>query len=933
MKIRFLMMLLTVFFTVSSMFAAPVSQKQAEQAVQGWLNLDSKPLNEMMDVNISKVDSYQNNDKQILFYVVSLENGGYVIISADDLLEPIVAFSEEGVFDPSENNPLWSLINGDMSSRLDFIKNVKNPNQINNLNVVNTKWQQLLLASDKTEISKNGLSSISDVRVVPLVQSKWSQQTVNGLTTYNYYAPNNYPCGCVATAMAQLMRYHQYPTSGIGVQSHTIWVDGVSRTASTMGGNSSGGAYNWNSMPLVPTSSITTTQRQAIGALCYDAGVTVGMSYTSDFSGANTYVAASAFATSLGYQNARYAYAGSGIYITQLNLIISSNTDAANPILLGITGADGGHAIVCDGYGYNSSTRYSHLNMGWAGSQDMWYALPNIGAGYNFDTVYKAVYNVFPTKSGEIISGRVLDASGNPVSGVSVSAAGKTDTTDAHGIYGLVGVSVGSHTITASKSGYQTQTLTKTVTTSTNGGSCGNIADGNFTFGGGGSLTPPTNLSASDGTYSDHIYVSWSGVSGATHYRIARSTSSSGAGYILGAWYGGISFNDSSVTPGVTYYYWVQAASSSSGSGASGFCAYNSGYASSSGTLSKPSWISASDGNYSDGVHVSWAYVSGATHYRIARSTSSSGAGYILGNWYGGGRSIIDTSATPGIYYYYWVQAARSSSGSGAGPFSSSNGGYRSSGVLAKPSWVSASDGTSTDKIVLSWASVSGATHYRIARSTSSSGAGYILSNWYGGGRIINDSSVSAGIYYYYWVQAARSSSGSGAGAFSSYNRGYRARASSDPYEPSNTSVQFDLGPYNNRWLSQVRGKASIASTSDIDYYKVYFPIGRYNFTLLLDFAHSLGDLDLYLYDSDGSLLASSTSSSDDEAITGGVLIKRSSGYVYFGVKLYGSAPRYPVYYNLGYLATTARASSSEETTTGEADSFVSDVAPEENSK
>ena len=51
------MMLVAVFLTVSSMFAAPVSQKQAEQAVQGWLNLDNKPLNEMMDVNISKVDS------------------------------------------------------------------------------------------------------------------------------------------------------------------------------------------------------------------------------------------------------------------------------------------------------------------------------------------------------------------------------------------------------------------------------------------------------------------------------------------------------------------------------------------------------------------------------------------------------------------------------------------------------------------------------------------------------------------------------------------------------------------------------------------------------------------------------------------------------------------------------------------------------------
>jgi len=544
---------------------------------------------------------------------------------------------------------------------------------------------------------------------------------------------------------------------------------------------------------------------------------------------------------------------------------------------------------------------------------------------------------------------------------------------------------------------------------------------------GGSPLTPPTNLSASDGTYSDRIYISWSGVSGATHYRIARATSSSGSGVEYSSFQTGTTFNDYSATPGVTYYYWVQAAGSSSGSGASSFSSYNSGYrgssavpapswvtasdgtysdgvhlswayvsgathyrvarsTSSSGTgaiystwygggrsivdtsaiagtyyyywvqaarsssgsgagacrgdrgyrgssaVSAPSWVTASDGTHSDGVHVGWAYVSGATHYRIARSTNSSGAGYILSTWYGGGRNFVDTSTRAGIYYYYWVQAARSSSGSGAGAFSSCNRGHRASTALSAPSWISASDGAYSDGVHVSWASVSGATYYRIARSTSSSGAGYTLSNWYGGGRNFVDTSTTAGTYYYYWVQAARSSSGSGAGAFSSYNRGHRASASSDPYEPSNTSVQFNLTPYNGKWLTQIRGVASISSTSDVDYYKVYLPAGRYDFTLLLNFEDSSGDLDLYLYGGTGTLLASSRSTSDNESITG-VLNVPSSAYIYFGVNLYGSAPRYPVYYNLGYLATTARASSSGETPTGSECTFVSDVAPEENSK
>jgi len=288
----------------------------------------------------------------------------------------------------------------------------------------------------------------------------------------------------------------------------------------------------------------------------------------------------------------------------------------------------------------------------------------------------------------------------------------------------------------------------------------------------GASVQTPTNLSASDGTYSDHIYVSWSSVSGATHYRLARSTISSGSDAIYGEWQSSTrSYNDYGVTPGVTYYYWVQAATSSSGTGASDLSSYNSGYASSSGTLPAPSWITASDGTRSDGVAVSWASVTGATHYKIARATSSSGAGYVLGSWYAG-TSFVDKSVTSGVTYYYWVQAARSNTGSGASLFSSYNSGYRGSSTLSAPSWITASDGTRSDGIAVSWASVAGATHYKITRSTG--GSDFVYGDWYAGTSFV-DRSATSGVTYYYWVRAARSSSGSGSSSFSSYNSGYRA--------------------------------------------------------------------------------------------------------------------------------------------------------------
>ena len=56
-----------------------------------------------------------------------------------------------------------------------------------------------------------GLSSIPDVRVAPLVKTKWGQ----GNSVWNYYTPNNYVCGCVATAAAQIMKYFEWPKTSV----------------------------------------------------------------------------------------------------------------------------------------------------------------------------------------------------------------------------------------------------------------------------------------------------------------------------------------------------------------------------------------------------------------------------------------------------------------------------------------------------------------------------------------------------------------------------------------------------------------------------------------------------------------------------------------------------------------------------------------------
>ena len=133
--------------------------------------------------------------------------------------------------------------------------------------------------------------------------------------------------------------------------------------------------------------------------------------------------------------------------------MIFANLDAKCPVLLLITG-DGGHAVVGDGYGFDSgegeNLPYVHLNMGWTGQCDVWYNLPYINTADNpesfsgFDTINGVVYNVFTNTTGWIISGRALDKDRQPVANAVVEVRDEsgvpvgTCATDESGIWSYI---------------------------------------------------------------------------------------------------------------------------------------------------------------------------------------------------------------------------------------------------------------------------------------------------------------------------------------------------------------------------------------------------------------------------------------------------------------------------------------------------------------
>ena len=272
----------------------------------------------------------------------------------------------------------------------------------------------------------------------------------------------------------------------------------------------------------------------------------------------------------------------------------------------------------------------------------------------------------------------------------------------------------------------------------------------------------PTGVSATDGSSTANCTVSWGAVSGATSYNVYRHTSnSSGSATTLKTGVTGTSYADTTATPGTLFYYWVKAVNSA---GTSGFSASDSGYR----KLSAPA-ISAATGTKT-GVALAWGAVTGATHYRVFRATSATGTKTALGSWQTG-RTYTDTSGTAGTTYYYFVQAAMNASGTRPSDYSASKTGAKMA-LPSAVSTVSASDGTSTASVSLSWSAVSGAATYMVYRSPQGAGSDKAVVVTSGiSSTSYADSNVTPGVRYDYWVRAVNSV---GIGNFGGMDSGWR---------------------------------------------------------------------------------------------------------------------------------------------------------------
>lgn len=272
-------------------------------------------------------------------------NNGFLVVAADDAVAPLLGYSETGAFDPA-NIP---------ANMKDFLEGY----------AAEIRW-----ASEHPDRVRARKASPERAAVAPICTTTWSQEE-----PYNLDCPvmggSRAVTGCVATAMAQIMKAHNWPVKGVGSNSYTITYNGRNYTISS---NFAAHTYDWSNMAdaYPSASSGTATQRSAVALLMSDCGVSVNMNYSPAASGANGNMASLALVNNFNYDKGMLQLYRTSYYLNEWNDLAYSEVAAGRPTLICGANSEGGHAFVCDGY---SKDDYFHINWGWNGISDGYFRL------------------------------------------------------------------------------------------------------------------------------------------------------------------------------------------------------------------------------------------------------------------------------------------------------------------------------------------------------------------------------------------------------------------------------------------------------------------------------------------------------------------------------------------------------------------------------
>jgi len=379
-------------------WAAPAGPADAVKVATTKVTAENSVLDTLevagLESDYSVSETHELSDPatgRLLAYVLDLDPKGYVIVSPDTDITPVIAYSFRSNFvleDSALNIPLH-MVTWDMRNRLDAIPLLsRRVRHVNNQRWAKFKAGDLGLIRELT--TAQSWPSREKAQYGGWLDTQWHQgHPYNMLCPVDPATGTNSVVGCVATAMAQIVNYWEFPTevTFTSMDDYYMWTIGEMLDATTA--SFSGLDYNGN--PPHPTDF-------DMARLCYACGVSVQMDYSAYGSGAYTPDVAWALVDKFSYDSADYVLSS----VPDFYSVLEENMKSGLPAELRVgQGQPGGHAIVCDGY---QDTGEFHLNFGWggAGGSDGWFLLPaGMPAGY--DTIGGGVVDIVAPVSRPVV--------------------------------------------------------------------------------------------------------------------------------------------------------------------------------------------------------------------------------------------------------------------------------------------------------------------------------------------------------------------------------------------------------------------------------------------------------------------------------------------------------------------------------------------------
>ncbi len=364
--------LFLILLGVSLLSAKTVTRRQAITVARRFIA--QEPLfKQAGEFEIADAQPFSPNGVRTQFYVVHLQPKGFVLLASDDALPPIWGFSAQNNF--TGTPPLRALLIAETNNWRQILARQQSWTEHNR-----NQWKNLEMTGQST-LFKN-----AEDTTYYFPTPVWGQGTTNGVYIFNYYTPNHWSAGCVATAMAEVLAFYQWPPVGTGHHCYT------ENDAGQLCADYASTYYDWaNTLFKYKDEHTTSAQRRAAGLLTYHAAISVNMDFSANGSTANVSDAPNAFHNFFRLSGHYKASGNSNFWNELIN-----NMKDERPAILAIHRSDGlGHAVVADGYSERNG--FFHLNMGWNGSDNGWYDISGTWNAGGYNAVDGATKGIVPS--------------------------------------------------------------------------------------------------------------------------------------------------------------------------------------------------------------------------------------------------------------------------------------------------------------------------------------------------------------------------------------------------------------------------------------------------------------------------------------------------------------------------------------------------------